>query len=108
MRELQLDRAVVKVQNLHTRVGAEANIGDTELQLGAAIVVGPQAVPDRDWTIKTRLHPVVVASMGEADLTLQVAKAGGARGRIRLRHGGTGKYGKRDHDVRNTAIRDFE
>ena len=76
------DDAVVEIEQRHAAVGAEADRGAADLQLGARTRIGPQAVAGRQRPVDHRLHPVGLRRRRETHGAADVAQARRARGRL--------------------------
>lgn len=80
--ELHLGGAIVEVQQLQAGALVHAQRRAAQLQLGAGVAVGPQAVAADQRPVERGHHPVVLARRREADVAAQVAHACHAAGRV--------------------------
>ena len=94
LRQLNLHRAVIKIQEGNAGLAADANGSAAEVKFAARISVGPETVARRERTVGIRLDPIRLATGLEGDRSLDVIEARHSSGRIVVRQCGRRKRKK--------------
>ena len=88
LRELKLDRAIVKGEKRDAGLAREADRRAADVNFTARVLVSPEIVSGGQRAIGIGLHPVCVAGHLIRDGSLNVVEPRNAAGRIVLRRGG--------------------
>jgi hypothetical protein len=59
--QLNLNGAVVKVEEREAGIGSEVDGCRSQLHFSTPVAISPQPVAGRHWTIRHRLHPLLLA-----------------------------------------------
>ena len=84
LRELELDGAIVEIEERDAGLGSEADGRAADVEFGARVLIGPKIVANSERAIGIGLHPVVSTGELVRDGTLDVTEARDATGRVGL------------------------
>ena len=83
-RKLDLNRVIIQIQKREAGIGIQTNHCRPQLQLGARILIRPELVARRQWTIRHRSHPIRLARGLERNRAFHVSNSSHAARRIVL------------------------
>ena len=91
LRKLDLNGAIIQVQESYTRLAADSNRRAAYVKFAARVSIGPQIVAYGERAVGIRLNPIRFTAWLEGERSLDVVEAGHSSRRIVVRQGGRGR-----------------